>query len=413
MTTLKPLDEMSLKKKLHRSRRRRALVSFTLLAPLVIFDLVVFVMPIGSMFLRSVDNHEIVAALPRTAEALREWRAREIPEESAYGALAADLKAAEDTAVIGRLAKRLNYELPGFRSLILSTRRYVGSLAEGPYKETLINFDGRWGQLPFWIVIRRNLPVYTDFYFLSAIDRRRDMEGRISWVPPNEAIFLTIFARTLWVSGILTLMCLFLGYPVAYLLATVRPRTGNLLMFVVLLPFWTSLMVRTTAWIILLQREGLINRGLKLLGIIATPLDLVFNRAGMLIALVYVLLPYMVLPVYSVMKGIDPQHLRAAQSLGAGPARSFFRVYLPQTLPGISAGCVLVFILMLGYYVTPELVGGPKDQMISSFIAYYTNVALNWGLASALAAILMVSVVMLYFIYQRVVGFDALRGESG
>ncbi len=205
------------------------------------------------------------------------------------------------------------------------------------------------------------------------------------------------------------MLCLVLGYPVAYLLASVPPRLANRLMFFVLLPFWTSLLVRIVAWIVLLQREGVVNSVLRFLGAIDRPLDLVYNLTGVLIAMTHILLPFMILPIYSVMKGISPSYMRAAASLGANPLIAFIRVYLPQTIPGLGAGCLLVFILAVGYYIAPALVGGPHDQMVSYFIAQYTNVSINWGMASALGAILLVIVMLLYLVYNRLVGIDRMR----
>jgi len=200
-----------------------------------------------------------------------------------------------------------------------------------------------------------------------------------------------------------------LAYPVAYLLATVPARIGNLLMILVLLPFWTSVLVRTTAWMVLLQREGIVNGILRRAGIISDPLQLIHNRTGVYIAMTYVLLPFMVLPLYGVMKGVSPLAVRAALSLGASPFAAFRRVYLPQTLPGITAGCLLVFILAIGYYITPALVGGADDQLISYFIAFYTNQTLNWGMAAALGLVLLAVTLILYGVYTKLAGTSGLK----
>jgi putative spermidine/putrescine transport system permease protein len=187
------------------------------------------------------------------------------------------------------------------------------------------------------------------------------------------------------------------------------PVTANLLMILVLLPFWTSLLVRTTAWIVLLQNEGIVNQALLFLRLIDHPVRLIYNRFGVYVAMTHVLLPFMVLPLYGVMHAIKPVYMRAALSLGARPSVAFARVYLPLTLPGVGAGCLLVFILALGYYITPALVGGAADQMISYFIAFYTTDTVNWGMASALGAVLLVSTLVLYSVYQRLVGAEGMR----
>lgn len=220
-----------------------------------------------------------------------------------------------------------------------------------------------------------------------------------------------VLIRTFVVSASVTVICLFLGYPLAALIARSKGAVANTLLILVLLPFWTSLLVRTSAWVVLLQGRGVINSALIWLGLIdpAHPLDLIYNRIGVLIAMTHILLPFMVLPIYSVMKSIPPVYLRAASSLGAPPMSAFFRIYLPMSMPGVSAGGLLVFILALGYYITPALVGGPGDQMVSYFIAYYSNQVTNWGMAAALSTILLVAVLILYAVYNRIVGIDRLR----
>ena len=228
-------------------------------------------------------------------------------------------------------------------------------------------------------------------------------------VPPDQAIYLGIFLRTFWISFVVTALCLLLGYPLAYKLASLPARISNLLLILVLLPFWTSLLVRTGAWVVLLQREGVVNDVLIALGLTSEPLQLVYNRFGVFVAMTHILLPFMVLPLYSVMRGIPPQYMRAAASLGARPLRAFLRVYLPQTVPGIGAGCLLVFILAIGYYITPALIGGINDQMVSYFVAFFTNQTVNWGMASALGTVLLIVTLLLFALYARLVGIDRLR----
>jgi len=244
---------------------------------------------------------------------------------------------------------------------------------------------------------------------LSALDARRLPDGSIVAQPEDQRIHVTIYLRTLGVALTVTLMCILLGFPLAYLLAHLRDKTANLLLILVLLPFWTSLLVRTTAWMVVLQKEGVINSVLQTLGLIAEPLPLVFNRFGVVAAMTHILLPFMILPMYSVMRQIPPSYVRAARSLGASPTTAFLRVYLPQCVPGVGAGALLVFILALGYYITPALLGGSTDQMISYFVADNMGRSLNWGLASALAAILLGAVLVLYALYDRIAGPGNLK----
>ena len=190
-----------------------------------------------------------------------------------------------------------------------------------------------------------------------------------------------------------------LGLPLAFLIAS-KARWTNVLMTFVLLPFWMSLLARTAAWVALLQSQGLVNKLLVELGVVAQPLALMFNRAGVLIAMTHILLPYMVLPLYASMRAVPVELVRAGLSLGAGPLTVLSRIYLPLILPGITAGSMLVIILALGYYITPALVGGTQDQMLSYFVAFNASQVLNWGLASALAVLLLVALALLFALYR-------------
>jgi putative spermidine/putrescine transport system permease protein len=196
-------------------------------------------------------------------------------------------------------------------------------------------------------------------------------------------------------------ICVLLGYPLAYLMANSSPRVAAILAMFVLLPFWTSLLVRTAAWVVLLQEQGILNKMLLAIGLIEQPVRLIFNRIGVVVTMVHVLLPYMVLPLYAVMRGIKPETMRAARSLGASPWTAFRRVYFPQTVPGVVAGALLVLVSEVGYYITPALVGGAEDQMLAYFIAFYTNETVNWGLAAALGVVLMVATAILAALYAR------------
>ncbi|HPY42368.1 MAG TPA: ABC transporter permease, partial [Thiolinea sp.] len=273
----------------------------------------------------------------------------------------------------------------------------------GSWQETFKTINPRWAELPTWKIIQRAAPSTTGRYLLAALDRERDANGDIVKVATEKQVYINVFWRTLVIAGGVTLFCLLLGFPLAYLLSTLSTGTSNLLMIFVLLPFWTSLLVRTAAWIVLLQSGGLVNNALMGLGFINQPLELVFNRFGVFVAMVHILLPFMVLPLYSVMKGISPHYQRAAISLGAHPFAAFWQVYVPQTLAGVGAGTILVFIMALGYYITPALLGGPSDQMVSYYVAYYTNTTNNWGMAASLGALLLIMTLLLYVVYQRLV----------
>ncbi|YCH21339.1 ABC transporter permease [Pseudomonas sp. D1-3] len=400
----------TLKQRLARAERMNRLKSQALILPLVLFLVLTFLVPIVALLNRSVDNPDVVGSLPRTVEAIDSWDGRGLPEEPVYKALALDLADAREQQKLGDLSKRLNMELAGYRSLLAKTGRALPFEAEpASYKEALESFDERWGDPAYWQVIRRNSSSWTSYYLLAALDHRVDDAGAVVKTTPDQAIYLDIFARTFWMGAVITAICLALAYPLAYLLANLPTRQGNLLMIMVLLPFWTSILVRVAAWIVLLQSGGLINSALIKLGLIDQPLELVFNRTGVYISMVHIMLPFMILPIYSVMKGISPTYMRAAISLGCHPFASFWRVYFPQTLAGVGAGCLLVFILSIGYYITPALLGSPSDQMVSYFVAFYTNTTINWGMATALGGLLLVATLLLYVVYSWLVGAGRLR----
>ena len=395
--------------RLHSIGRWKALA---LIAPLFLFLLAVFLVPIAILLTRAVDNHEVAAVLPKTATALAGRRGDAAPTADAAQALVEDLRASPREAV-AEVAKRLNYYQSGLRSLMLKTARDVNAAdtASPSAIEKLKEIDERWADPATWSVIQRALPQQTDFYLLAAIDLKRDAQGSIRQASDDNAIYRDVIVRTFAISASVMLICLLLGYPLAYWIATAPPATARRLMLLVLLPFWTSLLVRTTAWVVVLQSGGVVNSLLGWLGLVdpAHPVELIHNRIGVLIAMTHILLPFMVLPIFSVMKSIPPNYMRAAASLGAPPLSAFLRVYLPLSLPGVSAGGLLVFILALGYYITPALVGGAQDQMLSYFIAYFASQVTNWGMAAALSATLLVLVLILYAVYHRIVGIDKLR----
>lgn len=398
----------SLRRELKAAEARRRTMALLLVAPLAIFLLLVFVVPIGALLTRAVQNPEIAIALPRTVAALSNWDRKAAPADAAYAALAADLTQIADGEAMGALARRLNTEIPGYRSLVAKTARAMpltgdanAPLAPAQTRAKLIELDERWGDAAYWQAIAKNGGRYSPFYLLAALDHKQDGFGSIVPADPDQSIYLAVFGRTLLIGFAVTLFALALGYPLAYWISTLPERRANLAMILVLIPFWTSVLVRVAAWIVLLQSEGLVNRALIDTGLISQPLALLFNRVGVYISMTHILLPFMILPLYSVMKSIPPSYQRAAVSLGSHPFAAFWRVYVPQTYPGVGAGALLVFILAIGYYITPALLGGPNDQMVSYYVAYFTNVTINWGMACALGGLLLAATLVLYAIYGR------------
>jgi putative spermidine/putrescine transport system permease protein len=406
-------DGKPLKASLARALRREKMRALLLIAPLLLFILITFMAPIADMLFRSVENEIVRETLPKTVAALQDWDplSGELPGEPVFAALHDDLAVAVREKTHTRLGSRLNYEKSGMSSLFRSTGRRVARMAEGEsYREQFIEADKDWGEVETWRIIKRFSPPITAGYFLNAVDAEMTPDG-ISMKPASERIYLFLFGRTLYLSMIITFSCLLLGYPVAYLLANLPLRTSNLLMILVLLPFWTSLLVRTSAWKVLLQQQGVINDFLVWSGVLSDSgrLVMINNQTGTIIAMTHILLPFMILPLYSVMRTISPTYVRAAKSLGATDWTAFWRVYFPQTVPGIGAGAVLVFILSIGYYITPELVGGTSGIFISNRIAYHVSISLNWGLAAALGVILLGAVLVLFYLYDKIVGIDNVK----
>ncbi len=403
-------DGKSLKAKLALATRRNKLRAFLLVAPLLVFILVTFLWPIGVMLYRSVYSPNFGETFYRTAIAIKDWDGKDLPSEDVFAAFVADLVQAKKDRTIGKAGTRINYEISGARSLFTSSARKAKKL-EPPYKEALIGVKEQWGERNLWSTIKRLTGSYTASFYLASLDRRYNKDNQIVTQPEERQIYLPLFLRTFWIGGLVMVFCIILGYPIAYLLSILPLRTSNLLMIMVLLPFWTSLLVRTTAWIAILQREGIVNDVLVFLRIISDEnrIQMIYNQAGTIIAMTHILLPFMVLPLYSVMKTIPPSYMRAARSLGATQFTAFTRVYMPQTLPGVGAGSVLVFILAIGYYITPALVGGRTGTLISNVIAGHMQKSLNWGLAAALGSLLLASVLVLYWLYNKIVGVDKMK----
>ncbi|MDB4099134.1 ABC transporter permease [Candidatus Thioglobus sp.] len=446
-------DGVPLKESLRKSLRRTKIRSFLLILAPLSFLLFMFVAPIGSLLTRSIDDIQINNVFPQTFAQYEQWEDKsQLPSEEMFAAVVNDIRATikiKDSEgndigknLLGRSGTRMTYEFSGWKSLINKTVKEALKVDkkskeavkpfkwEAPYKEKMIKRDKRWAKVEFWQSLGAMKDPYTMGYYLNAVDLKYDANKNIVQKAEYLRIYNTIWVRTLKVSLMVTLFCLLLAYPVAYLLATLPMRTSNLLMICVLMPFWTSLLVRIVAWMIMLQQNGVVNDTLINIlpcfeGMVnlpffgATNIDLCFsdedripmmyNFTGTIIVMTQVLLPFMILPIYSVMKGIPPSYMKAAQNLGATPTWAFIRVYMPQSVPGIGAGCILVFIVAIGYYITPELVGGKDGIMIGNFVAREMQRTLNWGLAAAMGAILLAAVLILYWAYDRLIGLDNLK----
>ncbi len=403
-------DGTPLKASLQKSLMRSKMHAAGLVFPAFLFLVIMFIAPIGVLLTRSIDDKLVNQFLPNTFALFEQWDQKELPDEDMYEAMFLDITGADKT-LLGRATIRMNYEVSGWRSLVKKSNREFKKIESGPYKEAMIKVHKRWGEIKYWQSLGAMVDNYTMGYYLNAFDLRFDGDKNVIEQPENRQVYNLLWWRTFVVSLLVTFFCVLLGYPVAYLLATLPMRISNLLMICVLMPFWTSLLVRIVAWMIMLQQEGVVNNVLVSIGIVSDEnrLAMMYNFTGTIIVMTQILLPFMILPMYSVMKGISPNYMKAAQNLGAAPSLAFIRVYIPQSLPGVGAGVILVFIVAIGYYITPELVGGKDGRLIGNMVAYHMQNSLNWGLASAMGLILLTGILVLYWLYDKLTGSAGMK----
>lgn len=403
-------DGTPLKRKLAQAMFRSRVRAFGLTFPLVAFVIAAFIIPIITLLWQGVHDPRFANLMPSATVELNKWDAVSPPSEALAAAVVADLIVARKNKTIGQVATRVNREKSGARSLFTKTARSAAKM-QAPFMEALIAKDKKWADIDYWKGMKIASRVYNPGYVAASLDFRLEADGSFSRQSEERRIHVMLFMRTLEISFIVTLACFVLGYPIAYLLSNLPTKTSNLLLILVLLPFWTSLLVRTTAWIAMLQAQGVMNDLFVLFGLApdAARFSLIYNKTGTLIAMTHILLPFMILPLYSVMKTIPPSYTRAAKSMGATNWTTFWRVYFPQSVPGIGAGALLVFILAIGYYITPALVGGQDGQMISNIIDFHMRRSLNWNLAAALGLVLLIFVLFLFWVYDRVIGIDNMK----
>jgi putative spermidine/putrescine transport system permease protein len=398
----------SIKSSIKASEHRDSLRPLALAAPLLVLLFFSFGAPIVALLSRAVYEPTIANALPLTTAALRQDNGAGVPDAPVFLAFAADLKQAQAAGTLYEFAKTLNTRLSGARSQVLRAAR-LATQDQATTKEAIIKAAPLLGEAPSWTAIRTGTNRFTSFYLLSAFDLRWTDRGTIGAVAADQAVFLRVFGRTFLIATLVTLATLMLAFPLAFLMTNLRPAMAGIVLVLVLLPFWTSILVRTAAWTVILQKYGILNDLLLWLGVTSDRLELMYSRTGLIIAMTHIQLPFTLLPIYSVMRSVKPSLVRAAQSLGARPFTAFWRVYLPQVMPGVLAGCLLTFILCLGYYITPVLIGGASDQLISNFIANYVNAELNWEMAAALSFVLLASTLGLYVTMTHYLGLDLFK----
>lgn len=377
--------------------RAPRLKAFLLVAPLLAFLAIFFLWPLYTVISQAVSDPAVSRVLPQTAAAISGWDGEGLPDDAVQAAFRADIAANDDDMAMGDVTRRLNSAKSGFRSLMGKT---IPAVKADPDVD-LAGVDKRWADPATWRAIRDNASPYTDSFLLATLDFERGPDGSIQHMPEGTSANTTVVLRTLWVSALVTFCCLAIGLPYAMVAASVTGWKRTVLLAAVLLPLWTSLLVRTAAWMIILQESGIVNQALAGLGLIDTPLRLIYNRFGVVLAMTHVLLPFMVLPIYSVLLTVPRNLMAAAASLGAPPLRAFWRVLLPLSLRGMVSGALLVFMSSIGYYITPALIGGATDQMISSVIAFYATGTANWSMAAALGLLLLALTLVLYALYNR------------
>ena len=407
-------DGIPLEVSLKKAEKKNKIKAFLLVAPLLLFLIITYIFPIGEMFTRSIDDKMITNMLPKTFKEMESWDGQELPPEEVFSAFYYDYKALVEKQEHGKLGQRLNKEKNGFNS---TTKRLFRNIKRKKIdesisiKEQIIKVHPNWNKVEYWQAIKRTAPPYTLAKYLKGMDMYYAPDGSIVQVDEDRRIHRILWLRTLEIAFFVTLFCFLMGYPIAHLLATLPMKYSNLLMICVLLPFWTSLLVRTASWMILLQQQGVVNDFFVMIGLVADDNrpEMMYNKVGTYVAMTQILLPFMVLPLYSVMKTISPSLMRAGKSLGGTPFVAFWKVYFPLTIPGIGAGCLLVFILAIGYYITPALVGGASGTLISNQIAFHMKQTLDWSFASAMGLMLLTGVLVIYWIYNKLVGVDNIK----
>ena len=391
------------------TRSRLQAVGLTL--PLIAFLCVTWIAPIGMVAVRSVYDPVVTDALPQTLALLEAWDGRSTPAEEVYRTAAAEFKQLRANRTIGIVAIRVNRLRSGMHNAIVRAIRQLGGKQPDSWREAMIEAHPAWREAEAWEALRQAGRAFALRHYMNALDLERNAAGAVVLAPPDERVHQKLFAQTLLTGAAVCLFCLALGYPLAFFMANSPPRWANLVLMLVFMQFWISMLVRTVAWIAMLQNQGIVNHLLVATGLVPDDgrLPLAYSLTGTIIAMTHGLLPFLVLPLYSVMRTIPPLYARAATSLGATRWQVFVHVYWPQTLPGVAAGTLLVFMLSIGQYVTPALIGGQSGLLFSNVIDYHMQKSLNWGLAGALNIVLFVCVVGVYVAYSRLVGLKRLQ----
>jgi putative spermidine/putrescine transport system permease protein len=377
---------------------RRALLAFPFL-----FVLLVGAAPIIGFLHIGVDNSGLSGTFNRTLPMIRSIDQSFKPTPDQIRALIDDLTDVRRKESAGILLRELNQVDPILQrsvgKILRSSDDELQNERKDPVRFLVTHPD--WDSADSWLTLSRLRGNWTSRYLIDALDMKADSSGKIVQKPADESIFRAAMLRTLEISAVVTVLCVLFGYPLAYLMVNSSGRVAGAVLLLIVIPFWTSVLVRSTAWLLLLQDTGFVNSFLTVVGLIDAPLKLAYTRTAVYLAMSQVLLPFAVLPIASSMLAVRKETLMAASIHGASFAQTFARVYVPQTVPGIASGALLVFVFSLGFYVTPLLVGGGGDQMVSTYIAQAVNETLNWPRAAALSSFLLAVVVAIYVFFNR------------
>jgi len=387
---------------------RLTLLSYALCAPLLLLLGVFFLLPLLYVLHTGLHNPVIGSAWPAFIQALRADH-DEVPGEAVFRALVREIQSQKEDEAYKPTLKPFSQQAPELWRLLQHTAETLPPEGFASAKAWLFGTDPAWAEPDTWKVIRRVAAPYTTHNLVNALDVTLTPNGNLRIKPPERRGYSLVIRDTLIMGLWVTLFALLIGYPLAYRLVTMARTPARLLLSALLVLLWASVLVKTYAWIAMFDRNGVVNGVLLGVGLIENPLTLRPSRTIVTVAMIYALLPYMILPIYQSMRKVSLDQLRAAVSLGAPPARAVFTAYLPATTPGIAAGCLLVFLLCIGYYTLPALAAGAAETTISMLLVDFTIKIANNGMAATMASFVLLIAMGLYAMYIRT--FAPIRGE--
>ncbi len=387
---------------------RLTLLSYALCAPLLLLLAVFFLLPLLYVLHTGLQNPVIGSAWPEFIQALREDQA-DVPGEPVFRTLVQEIQRQQEGEAYKLTLKPFSQQAPELWRLLQRTAETLPPEGFASAKAWLIGIDPAWAEPDTWKVIRRVAAPYTTHNFVNALDVTLTPDGNLRVKPVERRGYSLVIRDTLIMGFWVTLFALLLGYPLAYRMVTMPRIPARFIMSGLLVLLWTSVLVKTYAWLAIFDRNGVINGMLLGTGLIEEPVTLRPSQTVVILTMTYALLPFMILPIYQSMRRVSLDQLRAAVSLGAAPARAVFTAYLPATMPGIAVGCLLVFVLSIGYYTLPALIAGPAETTISMLLVEFAVTIANDGMAAAMASFVLLIAAGFYVVYIRT--FAPIRGE--